>query len=121
MHSEAQTKKSEENCSDILYAVSIKEDMVYLCQHCTRNHEEQRPIRHIQKTSIRRILFLSIGAATLKDWLIIEMKTGEGKTLVLMLTLYLNALAGESVHGVYAGESDIKIFLNEKYATLSTI
>ncbi|GJR87823.1 hypothetical protein Tco_0211834 [Tanacetum coccineum] len=32
--------KSEEYCFDILYAVSIKEDTVYLCLHFTRNHEE---------------------------------------------------------------------------------
>ncbi|GJV76617.1 retrovirus-related pol polyprotein from transposon TNT 1-94 [Tanacetum coccineum] len=46
--------KYEEYCSDILYAVSIKKDTTYLCLHFTRNHEEQRPIRRIQKTSIRR-------------------------------------------------------------------
>ncbi|GKB09613.1 hypothetical protein Tco_0837925 [Tanacetum coccineum] len=42
-------KKSEEYCFDNQYAVSIKEDTVYMCLHFTRNHEEQRPIRRIQK------------------------------------------------------------------------
>ncbi|GJV89767.1 hypothetical protein Tco_1533705 [Tanacetum coccineum] len=48
-------KKSEEYCSDIQYAVSIKEDTAYLCLNFTRNYEEQSPIRRIQKTYIRRI------------------------------------------------------------------
>ncbi|GKA15128.1 hypothetical protein Tco_0694875 [Tanacetum coccineum] len=48
-------QKFEEYCSDIQYAVSIKEDTTYLCLHFTRNHEEQRHIRRIQKTSIRRV------------------------------------------------------------------
>ncbi|GJX16686.1 ribonuclease H domain-containing protein [Tanacetum coccineum] len=52
---ELKRKKYEEYCFDILYAVSIKEDTAYMCLHFIRNHEEQRPIRRIQKTSIRRI------------------------------------------------------------------
>ncbi|GKC21671.1 ribonuclease H-like domain-containing protein, partial [Tanacetum coccineum] len=40
----------------------------------------------------------NIGSATLMGRSIVEMKTGEGKTLVSTLASYLNALAGESVH-----------------------
>ncbi|GJS96095.1 hypothetical protein Tco_0803063 [Tanacetum coccineum] len=35
-------KKYEETDSDILYAISIKEDTAYLCLHFTRNHEESK-------------------------------------------------------------------------------
>lgn len=36
----------------------------------------------------------------LHDGSIAEMKTGEGKTLVSTLAAYLNALAGDGVHGM---------------------
>ena len=39
-----------------------------------------------------------IGGAVLHKGKIAEMKTGEGKTLVASLALYLNALAGKGVH-----------------------
>ncbi len=39
-----------------------------------------------------------IGAAVLHDGKIAEMKTGEGKTLVATLSLYLNGLAGQGAH-----------------------
>ena len=39
-----------------------------------------------------------IGGAVLHDGKISEMKTGEGKTLVATLPIYLNALGGEGVH-----------------------
>ncbi len=41
-----------------------------------------------------------IGGMVLNDGRIAEMKTGEGKTLVATLPVYLNALAGEGVHVV---------------------
>ncbi len=41
-----------------------------------------------------------IGGMVLNDGKIAEMKTGEGKTLVATLTVYLNALEGEGVHVV---------------------
>ena len=41
-----------------------------------------------------------IGGMVLHDGKIAEMKTGEGKTLVSTLPVYLNALAGEGVHVV---------------------
>src|SRR5579871_1613239 len=41
-----------------------------------------------------------IGGITLHRGKIAEMKTGEGKTLVATLPVYLNALAGEGVHVV---------------------
>ncbi len=41
-----------------------------------------------------------IGGAVLHQGKIAEMKTGEGKTLVATLAVYLNALAGEGVHVV---------------------
>ena len=39
-----------------------------------------------------------IGGITLHEGMIAEMRTGEGKTLVATLPLYLNALAGKGVH-----------------------
>ncbi|MBL8844124.1 MAG: preprotein translocase subunit SecA, partial [Hyphomicrobium zavarzinii] len=41
-----------------------------------------------------------IGGMVLHEGNIAEMKTGEGKTLVATLAVYLNALAGEGVHVV---------------------
>ena len=41
-----------------------------------------------------------IGAAVLHQGKIAEMKTGEGKTLVATLAVYLNALPGKGVHVV---------------------
>ena len=41
-----------------------------------------------------------IGGMVLNDGRIAEMKTGEGKTLVATLPVYLNALAGKGVHVV---------------------
>ncbi len=41
-----------------------------------------------------------IGGMTLHDGKIAEMRTGEGKTLVATLAVYLNALAGKGVHVV---------------------
>lgn len=41
-----------------------------------------------------------IGGMTLHDGCIAEMKTGEGKTLVATLAVYLNALSGKGVHVV---------------------
>jgi preprotein translocase subunit SecA len=41
-----------------------------------------------------------IGGMVLHEGAIAEMKTGEGKTLVATLPVYLNALAGKGVHVV---------------------
>jgi len=41
-----------------------------------------------------------IGGMVLHEGRIAEMKTGEGKTLVATLAVYLNALAGKGVHVV---------------------
>ena len=41
-----------------------------------------------------------IGGVVLHEGKISEMKTGEGKTLVAVLPVYLNALAGKGVHVV---------------------
>src|SRR5690606_19716950 len=41
-----------------------------------------------------------MGAVTLHRGQIAEMRTGEGKTLVATIAIYLNALAGEGVHSV---------------------
>nr|GEX08838.1 RNA-directed DNA polymerase, eukaryota [Tanacetum cinerariifolium] len=45
----------EDYCSEIQYAISIKEDTAYLCLNLTKDHEGTSSIRHIQKNSIRRI------------------------------------------------------------------
>jgi len=41
-----------------------------------------------------------LGGIILHRWTITEMKTGEGKTLVAVMPVYLNALAGKGVHVV---------------------
>ena len=41
-----------------------------------------------------------IGGMTLHEGMIAEMRTGEGKTLVATLAVYLNALSGKGVHVV---------------------
>ena len=41
-----------------------------------------------------------MGAIALHEGNIAEMKTGEGKTLVATLAVYLNALSGKGVHVV---------------------
>ncbi|CAM5190756.1 Protein translocase subunit SecA OS=Ureibacillus acetophenoni OX=614649 GN=secA PE=3 SV=1 [Ureibacillus acetophenoni] len=45
-----------------------------------------------------------MGAATLNDGNIAEMKTGEGKTLTSTMAVYLNALTGKGVHVVTVNE-----------------
>src|SRR3954469_3956095 len=45
-----------------------------------------------------------MGGMVLHDGRIAEMKTGEGKTLVATLPVYLNALAGRGVHVVTAND-----------------
>jgi len=45
-----------------------------------------------------------VGALTLNDGNIPEMRTGEGKTLVATLAAYLNALSGDPVHVVTVNE-----------------
>ncbi|MEM7125224.1 MAG: preprotein translocase subunit SecA [Chloroflexota bacterium] len=49
-------------------------------------------------TGMRHYDVQLIGGMVLHDGTIAEMKTGEGKTLVATLPLYLNALAGRGVH-----------------------
>ncbi len=46
-----------------------------------------------------------IGGMTLHEGRIAEMRTGEGKTLVATLAVYLNALAGKGVHVVTVNDS----------------
>ncbi|GKD94631.1 hypothetical protein Tco_1374468 [Tanacetum coccineum] len=48
-------RKCEDYCSDNLDAVSIKEDMAYLCLYFTRNHEELKSNSPYPEDSIRHI------------------------------------------------------------------
>ncbi|GKB35287.1 hypothetical protein Tco_0880229, partial [Tanacetum coccineum] len=48
-------RRISRHCSDNLYAVSNKEDMAYLCLHCTRNHEELKSNTSYPEDSIRCI------------------------------------------------------------------
>src|SRR5258708_36187571 len=52
----------------------------------------------ILKTALRHFDEQLIGGIVVHQGKIAEMKTGEGKTLVATLPLYLNALNGEGVH-----------------------
>ena len=45
-----------------------------------------------------------IGGMTLHEGRIAEMRTGEGKTLMATLAVYLNALSGKGVHVVTVNE-----------------
>ena len=49
-------------------------------------------------TGLRHYDVQLIGGILMHQGKIVEMKTGEGKTLVATLPLYLNALAGKGVH-----------------------
>jgi len=49
-----------------------------------------------------------IGGMVLHEGKIAEMKTGEGKTLVATLPVYLNALTGKGVHVVTVNEMCIR-------------
>ncbi|MCH7718212.1 MAG: hypothetical protein IIB21_01970 [Chloroflexi bacterium] len=51
-----------------------------------------------RKTGLRHFDVQLTGGVVLHQGKIAEMKTGEGKTLVATLALYLNALAGEGAH-----------------------
>src|ERR1051326_1162822 len=52
-----------------------------------------------RKLNMRHFDVQLIGGVILHRGRIAEMKTGEGKTLVATLAVYLNALAGQGVHG----------------------
>src|SRR3569623_1371242 len=52
----------------------------------------------VRVTGMRHYDVQLIGGMVLHSGRIAEMKTGEGKTLVATLPLYLNALAGKGVH-----------------------
>src|SRR2546425_484324 len=56
-----------------------------------------------------------IGGMVLHEGRIAEMKTGEGKTLVATLAVYLNALASRGVHVVTVND-----YLAERYAAIDT-
>ena len=62
-----------------------------------------------------------MGGMILQDGMIAEMKTGEGKTLVATLAVYLNALKGEGVHVVtvndYLAERDSE-WMGQVYTVL---
>src|SRR6266516_4147647 len=60
------------------------------------------PVREASKRTLRQRHFdvQLIGGMVLHEGRIAEMKTGEGKTLVATLAVYLNALAGTGVHVV---------------------
>ena len=58
-----------------------------------------------------------IGGMVLHDGRIAEMKTGEGKTLVATLAVYLNALSGRS-RSSYAAASRYGVRLNENVVPL---
>lgn len=53
-----------------------------------------------------------IGGIILHQGRIAEMKTGEGKTLVATLPVYLNALTGEGVHVVTVNDYWLKEIVN---------
>ncbi|MEM7192257.1 MAG: preprotein translocase subunit SecA, partial [Pseudomonadota bacterium] len=65
-------------------------------------HEAFATVREAAKRTLgqRHFDVQLIGGMVLHEGRIAEMKTGEGKTLVATLPVYLNALAGEGVHVV---------------------
>jgi len=52
----------------------------------------------VRTTGMRHFDVQLLGGVTLHEGMIAEMKTGEGKTLVATLAVYLNALEGKGVH-----------------------
>jgi len=72
-------------------------------------------------TGLRHYDVQMIGGMTIHDGNIAEMRTGEGKTLVATLPVYLNALSGEGVHVVtvndYLARRDA-VWMGQVYAFL---
>ena len=56
-----------------------------------------------------------IGGIILHQGRIAEMKTGEGKTLVATLPVYLNALTGKGVHVITVNDYLAKIRIKYEY------
>lgn len=75
----------------------------------------------MRTTGLRHYDVQMIGGMTIHDGNIAEMRTGEGKTLVATLPVYLNALADEGVHVVtvndYLARRDA-VWMGQVYATL---
>ena len=61
-----------------------------------------------------------IGGYVLNDGKIAEMRTGEGKTLVATLAVYLNALEGEGVHVVTVNDLRDDFFQFLEHTLIST-
>ena len=88
-----------------------------------------RPSKRVLK--MRHFDVQLIGGVILHEGKIAEMKTGEGKTLVATLPVYLNALTGNGVHVVtvndYLAQRDAPgwvsstIFSGSASASLSTV
>jgi len=57
----------------------------------------------VRTIGLRHFDVQMIGGIVLHKGIIAEMKTGEGKTLVATLPIYLNALDGRGVHLITAG------------------
>lgn len=86
-------------------------------------HEAFAVVREAAKRSLgqRHYDVQLVGGLVLNDGQIAEMRTGEGKTLVATLPVYLNALSGEGVHVVtvndYLAERDAE-WMGEVYKFL---
>lgn len=75
----------------------------------------------LRTTGLRHYDVQMIGGMTINGGNIAEMRTGEGKTLVATLPVYLNALTGEGIHVVtvndYLARRDA-VWMGQIYATL---
>ncbi len=75
----------------------------------------------MRTTGLRHYDVQMIGGMTIHGGNIAEMRTGEGKTLVATLPVYLNALGGEGVHVItvndYLARRDA-VWMGQVYATL---
>ena len=86
-------------------------------------HESFAVVRESAKRSMgqRHYDVQLLGGLTLNDGKIAEMRTGEGKTLVATLAVYLNALSGKGVHVVtvndYLAERDAE-WMSQVYTFL---
>ena len=85
-------KKTNEFKSKIKNGVNLDDLIVEVFAHVREASVRSLKMRHFDVQLM--------GGMALNDGKISEMRTGEGKTLVATLSVYLNALAGKGVHVV---------------------
>lgn len=90
---QAKTEEFKKRYADGEHLESIRAEAFAVCREASKRVLEMYPFR-VQ----------IMGAASLDEGNISEMKTGEGKTLTATMAVYLNAITGKGVHVVTVNE-----------------